>query len=681
MLSNPRLRRKGFLVAFRSRVRKITSASDMRTSLMFMLAPLIVLVPSVCVLLIPGELHAAANTITVNTTADPGSPGVCALRDAITAANTKTAVNGCAAGTGNDVITFSVSGTITLGSTLPAIANTSPNTLTIDGRGQTVTVDGASAYQVLVVNAGSTLSLNDLTIADGYTAAYPGGGAILVNGVEYGGSLNGALTITNCTFSANSTNTPPNGSGLTQYDGGAILDGGALTITNSTFSGNSANNAYGGAIFASTTGTLTITKSIFSGNSSGGGGALTTTPAVSLTTINDSTFSGNTAPSPYSLGGAINSQGPLTISGSTFSGNYSYTSAGAIWSTGMLTVTNSTFYGNRAPNYYGGAINQENPYQNLTIISSTFSGNSAYFGGAITSDPYTTTFYNSILANNSAVQGRNCIFGNNAAPAGSGNIEDDSSCDFGMSTAANGFTIGDDVSDYYIALDPGGLANNGGPTETIALESGSYAIGAIPQGSPNCPGVDQRGFGRPAPGYTACDVGAYEFAAVPPIDCNVTYNGTFNGNLTVSTGLTCIINGTVTGNVTESGGGLYTSNATIGGNLQIAGGGTFSITSTAVDGNVQIQNIPAGSAQNQICGTNVKGNLQIHNNGTAIAIGDPSMSCAGDTIGNDLQVNNNTAALQVFDDSAGGNLQCQNNTSIAGGGDTAKSLQGQCAGF
>ncbi len=163
--------------------------------------------------------------------------------------------------------------------------------------------------------------------------------------------------------------------------------------------------------------------------------------------------------------------------------------------------------------------------------------------------------------------------------------------------------------------------------------------------------------------------------------CSVTYNGTFNGNLNITRGLVCIINGTVTGNVTQSGGGLLTSNATIGGNLQITGGGTFSMVSTDVNGDLQIQNIPAGSAQNQICGTHVKGNLTFHNNGTGVAIGTTSASCPGDTIGNDLQVNNNLAAVQVFDDAAGGNLQCSGNSTITGGGDTAKSLQGQCASF
>ena len=59
--------------------------------------------------------------------------------------------------------------------------------------------------------------------------------------------------------------------------------------------------------------------------------------------------------------------------------------------------------------------------------------------------------------------------------------------------------------------------------------------------------------------------------------CGTTYSGTFNGNLTISSGQVCITNGTVTGNVTQSGGGLFTGNATIRGNLQITGGGTFSI--------------------------------------------------------------------------------------------------------
>jgi hypothetical protein len=221
----------------------------------------------------------------------------------------------------------------------------------------------------------------------------------------------------------------------------------------------------------------------------------------------------------------------------------------------------------------------------------------------------------------------------------------------------------------------GGSGNDDGLGIAVDSAGNAYVFGLTDSSNfPTTPGAFQTTFGG-----GAFDAFVTKIALGPL--CTVTYNGTFNGNLNISSGLVCIINGTVTGNVTENGGGLFTSNATIGGNLQITGGGTLSMASTAVSGDLQIQNIPAGSAQNQICGSQVKGNLTFHNNGTAVAIGTTSASCPGDTIGNDLQVNNNTAAVQVFDDTAGGNLQCQNNSSITGGGDSAKSLQGQCASF
>ena len=58
-------------------------------------------------------------------------------------------------------------------------------------------------------------------------------------------------------------------------------------------------------------------------------------------------------------------------------------------------------------------------------------------------------------------------------------------------------------------LDPNGLQDNGGPTQTIALLPGSPAIGA---GSDNIPGVtvpstDQRGVKRPSDGI---DIGAFQ---------------------------------------------------------------------------------------------------------------------------------------------------------------------------
>ena len=168
------------------------------------LVALIVTLAPLCLLLTQSRLHASGNTITVNTTDDPGRTTEGSLRAAINNANNKTSDSNstCAAGTGTDTINFSVSGTITLTSTLPTIANTSPGTLTIDGTGQSITIDGAHSYQVMTVNAGATLALNELTIADG----------LYVSGAFGGGISNGGtLTITSSVVSGNSS---PGGGGI-----------------------------------------------------------------------------------------------------------------------------------------------------------------------------------------------------------------------------------------------------------------------------------------------------------------------------------------------------------------------------------------------------------------------------------------------------------------------------------
>ena len=83
-----------------------------------------------------------AATIVVNSLADPGAADICALRDAITAANTKTATNGYTAGTGKDTIRFSVTGTISLAGTLPQVID---SRLTINGPASPgITIDGGN---------------------------------------------------------------------------------------------------------------------------------------------------------------------------------------------------------------------------------------------------------------------------------------------------------------------------------------------------------------------------------------------------------------------------------------------------------------------------------------------------------------------------------------------------------
>jgi hypothetical protein len=184
--------------------------------------------------------------------------------------------------------------------------------------------------------------------------------------------------------------------------------------------------------------------------------------------------------------------------------------------------------------------------------------------------------------------------------------------------------------------------------------------------------------------------------------CNGTFSGTFVGNLKVSTGQTCMfVGGGVTGNITQTGGNLVLSGTTVGGNVTIQGGGAFSIGSFArIVGNLQIQTLPASVNQNQICGVNVIGNLVYQNSNAPVNIGAAAM-CPGNTVGGNLQVGSNAAAvgivgnivtgnLQVVGDTGSTvvsgnqvakNLQCSGNTTITGSGNTALQKAGQCAAF
>lgn len=171
---------------------------------------------------------AEAATIVVDTLSDElNGNGNCSLREAITAANTNAPVDACPAGSGAavDTITFSVSGTIVLGSVLPAITDAAG--LTIDGGG-TVTISGNGAVGVLVVNQCATLNLANITVANAARA-----NAILNNGM---------LSLTSTTLASNVY--------TGSCCGGGIYTTGPLTVTDSAFSGNRPNAIYTAANLA-----------------------------------------------------------------------------------------------------------------------------------------------------------------------------------------------------------------------------------------------------------------------------------------------------------------------------------------------------------------------------------------------------------------------------------------------
>jgi hypothetical protein len=159
-----------------------------------------------------------------------------------------------------------------------------------------------------------------------------------------------------------------------------------------------------------------------------------------------------------------------------------------------FTIINSTFVGNDAED--GGGIKGD-----FTVINSTFlgNGNSAIFGGSILGAGF---LKNTIIAGSSS--SGNC---DGKFEDGNYNISNDATC---------GFTATGSRNSTNPLLDPAGLKNNGGPTQTVALDSESPAIDAIPLAdctdqNSNPIHTDQRGALRPDPGKAGCDIGAYEF--------------------------------------------------------------------------------------------------------------------------------------------------------------------------
>ncbi|HEX7395644.1 MAG TPA: CSLREA domain-containing protein, partial [Anaerolineaceae bacterium] len=266
-------------------------------------------------LLAPSTIAHAAGFVVTKTadTADGTCDADCSLREAIIAAN---------AAAGDDIITVPA-GTYTL--TIPGTGENAAATgdldiksnITINGAGAgTTIIDGGALDRVFEVFRAFTVNISGVTVRNGNLTGDDGGG--IFNNA-------GTLTITNSTFSGNST--IYEGGGFGGAGGGVYTYGGPVTITNSTFSGNSASSQGGGIYIEA--GTLTVTQSTFTQNNAGDSG-----------------------------GGILNQNGTASITNSTFSGNSAVVTGGGILGNGAstLTITNSTFSGNSAADGYGGGL-------------------------------------------------------------------------------------------------------------------------------------------------------------------------------------------------------------------------------------------------------------------------------------------------------------------------------------
>ncbi|MFI5364600.1 MAG: choice-of-anchor Q domain-containing protein [Candidatus Binatia bacterium] len=399
----------------------------------------------------------------------------------------------------------------------PALTNTPSKTPTKTPTSTPPAPPTPTRALACVVGTGTGASCTEAAL----DACLPGGGS-------FGGTVTcncgGAATITVTSTKAISADTTIDGGSQVTISGGnsvgvfSVYSGVKFTVQKLAIAnGNGARNGGGGGIF--NTGTLTVTNSTFSDNSAsagaGGGGIW----AGGTVTVTNSTFSGNSA---GGAGGGIFSNGTLAVTNSTFFGNTAGAGGGISNAGGTVTVTNSTFSSNSGGNIGGGIYSYATG--TVTVTNSTFSDNSAPSGGGISNNfegTVTVTVTNTIVANSTS--GRNC---GGTIIDGGHNIDDDGSCDFSETSLRN------------INSMLAGLAKNGGPTQTIALQADSPAINAGDESvcaAPPVNNLDQRGYVRPS-GH--CSIGAYEYNAVPPTTCVGDCNG--DGQVAVDEILTMV---------------------------------------------------------------------------------------------------------------------------------------------
>ena len=311
-----------------------------------------------------------------------------------------------------------------------------------------ITISGQSLYRPFFVSSGNTVTLTGLTIANGQSSLVGSGGT--------GGGIHneGNLTVTDCVLSNNHA----------EFDGGAIRNfGGSLVVSQSTLSGNTVGESGVGA-----------------GISNAGAGTVS---------IIESTLTANTG--AY-YGGAVDNEGTVTIARSTLSANGARI-GGAVANVGTLSIRNSTLSGNVATETSGGI---DNFLGEASVEFSTLTENAANSGGGI-ENAASISIKNSLVVNSAA--GNNCVNDGGTFTALGVNFATDASCAGFTQTTAGGINLGP-------------LADNGGPTQTHALLSGSVAIDAaldctLSDGATPVT-QDQRGQARPA--GAECDSGAFE---------------------------------------------------------------------------------------------------------------------------------------------------------------------------
>ena len=387
-----------------------------------------------------------AATYTVTKITDDGTVNTSgSLSWAINQSNISTAVD--------DIINFDLTSgsTITVSESLPVITDD----VTINGNdissGLDITVQvsdpGISAYNVFRIDAdGITVEISNMTVKGGDVGAGNIGGSLWVS--------EGVLNLTNVHIQGSKAGY---GGGLACAPSGADAVAGTVTMTNCSVSDCESDN-YGGGIYCQGF-DLNMINCTVDNNSANDGGGL-----------------------------------------------YIWEWEGNNPSSAAVVMKNCTFYGNSAFN--GGGINlyAVETASSLAVYFSTICGNTAtILGGGIYDGTSTgLTVKNSILANNTGADptwaGPDIYSGPNITDLGYNIVEFSN----GYTWDASGDITGEQANLFGTGQATQTLANNGGLTQTLAIETGSVAIGAGAWDATLT--TDQRGEAR----HSSPTIGSYE---------------------------------------------------------------------------------------------------------------------------------------------------------------------------
>jgi CSLREA domain-containing protein len=454
---------------------------------------------------------------------------------------------------GDVTIGFDVKGKIETEGEYELFFGEGVESLTILGPGrEDLTIDAHDDFRVFSVSEG-VVTISGLTVergrvsgvavnGDGGGALFQSGGTVTLEGVRFtdnsiestraGGAIDvegGDLTIVDSEIDHNTTDSDFEGPG-----GGINLDasGSTLILRNTEVTHNSTSEGAGGGIYQDEGNLEILEGSVISDNhaENEGGGIATDATGAHTTTIAESQILENTATEG---GGGIytdNGAGGLTVTETTIAGNEAEEYGGGVHVDGPTTISASTISANKVPvepepseePALGGGITVED--DKLVLDTSTLSGNvgaAIYVHGGeaevrastIAANTNPNGFAGGIVGEEE-VKVRSSIVAGNSGETGPGDCSADvvSGGHNIVGTLDPGCTWpvgeGDQIG---VAPQLGALANNGGPTETMApIAAASPAINRGGNPKPE----DQRGKTRPVPeGEAFTDVGAVEVQA------------------------------------------------------------------------------------------------------------------------------------------------------------------------